>query len=226
MIVQSTPVRRIGLMLPSSNTVVEPEAHKLIPQDGSITLHFSRFRVTVIANDAASTRQFEFEPMLQAALLLADAKVDRIVWAGTAASWLGFARDEALAKAIESRCGIPATTAVIAINAQLLKLGAKRIGLVTPYVAAIEERIIENYRQWGVEVIASRRLDLSVNTDYAAVQPECIEAMSRDVASAHPDAVVIMCTNLRYGVRARDVSLAKNLPVIDSVAATISACLA
>ncbi len=221
---QPKPVQRIGLLLPSSNTVVEPEAHRLIPRDGSITLHFSRFRVTVISDDTGSTGQFELESMLQGALLLADAKVDHIAWAGTAASWLGFARDEALVEAIESRSGIPATTAVLAINSQLRKLGARRIGLVTPYVAAIEERIIENYRQRNVEVTASRRLDLTVNTDFAAVPEERIEAMARDVASARPDVIVIMCTNLRFGRRARDLSRILNLPVIDSVAATVSAC--
>ena len=123
---------RIGLLIPSSNTVVEPEATRLISQDESVSLHFSRLPVTTISADSASTRQFEMEAMLQAALLLADAKVDRIAWAGTAASWLGTERDEEFVRALESRCGIAATTSVIAINRRLVKTGARRLGLVTP----------------------------------------------------------------------------------------------
>jgi maleate isomerase len=218
-------VRRIGLLLPSSNTVVEPESQSLIPQDGSVTLHFSRFRVTVISDDSASSRQFEMESMLQPALLLADAKVDRIAWAGTAASWLGFDRDDELVGLITGRTRIPATTAVLAINAHLCRLGARRLGLVTPYIEALEQQIKANYRAWGAEVVASRRLNLTVNTDYAAVGPDTIEAMCRDVASARPDAIVIMCTNLGFARQAGTLSVGLGIPVIDSVAATLDACM-
>jgi len=222
----SRTIRRIGLLIPSSNTVVEPEAARLIPPDGSITLHVSRFRVTVISNDAVSLRQFEREAMLEAALLLADAKVDRIAWAGTAASWLGFDRDRSLAAAIQQRTGIPATTAVLAVNARLRGLGARRIALVTPYIADLESRIIENYRRSGIDVIDSRRLDLTVNTEIAEIGEPIIEEMVRAVAAAAPDAIVIMCTNLRFGVRSSVLSSNLGLPVIDSVAETVAACLA
>lgn len=221
----SPGIRRIGLLIPSSNTVVEPEAARLIPADGSVSLHFSRIRVTVISGEAASLRQFEADAMLEAALLLADARVDRIAWAGTAASWLGHERDEALVAAIDSRSGIKATTAVIAINTRLRQIGARRIGLVTPYVADLEDGIVANYRRLGIDVAASRRLDLTVNTDYAAVDEARIEAMVRAVATARPDAVVIMCTNLRFGVRSRELTAELGVPVLDSVALTVEACL-
>jgi maleate isomerase len=217
---------RIGLLIPSSNTVVEPEATRLISQDESVSLHFSRLPVTTISADSASTRQFEMEAMLQAALLLADAKVDRIAWAGTAASWLGTERDEEFVRALESRCGIAATTSVIAINRRLVKTGARRLGLVTPYVAALESRIIENYGRLGFEVVATRRLDLTVNTAYADVSEDSIEDMVRDVNAAGPDAIIVMCTNLRFAVRSQSLRREFATPIIDSVAATIDACLA
>lgn len=225
MIESPRKTRRIGLLIPSSNTVVEPEAARLIPQDGSITLHVSRFRVTIISNEAVSLRQFDSEAMLEAALLLADARVDRIAWAGTAASWLGFDRDQSLAAAIQHRTGIPATTAVLAVNARLRELGARRIALVTPYIAELESTIVENYRRSGIDVIESRRLDLTVNTEIAEVGEPTIEEMVRAVAPAAPDAIVIMCTNFRFGVRSRVLSSALGLPVIDSVAETVAACL-
>jgi maleate isomerase len=218
--------RRIGLLIPSSNTVVELEATRLIPQDGSVSLHFSRLPVTTISADSASTRQFEMEAMLQAALQLADAKVDRIAWAGTAASWLGTERDEEFVRAIESRCGIKATTSVVAINRRLVETGAHRLGLVTPYIAALENQIIDNYARLGFSVIAARRLDLTVNTDYADVSEDRIEDMVRDVNAAGPDAVIIMCTNLRFAVRSLRLRREFATPIIDSVAATIDACLA
>ena len=114
----------------------------------------------------------------------------------TAARWLGFEWDARIVKSIEGHTATRATTAVIAINMRLAALGAKRVGLVTPYVAAIEGKIIANYAAIGIEVVAAERLDLTENTAYAAVSPERVGAMVRTVAATRPDTIVIMCTNL------------------------------
>jgi len=221
----AAPARRLGLMLPSSNTIVEPEAVRLMPPEGGVTVHFSRLGVTLISDEQASLGQFAPPAMLQAARLLADAEVDLIAWAGTAASWLGFARDDTLVAAIERDFGIPATTALLAINRRLAELGARSIGLVTPYVAALEQQIRANYAAIGIRTEAAERLDLTVNTDYARVSPERIAALCRRVAVARPDAIVIMCTNLRGAPVAGDLAAELGIPVLDSVAVTVAHCL-
>jgi maleate isomerase len=220
-----TRPRRLGVIAPSSNTVLEPESQRLLPADGSVTMHVSRLRVTHIAADEASRAQFEFEAMLEAARQLADARVDLVLWSGTAASWLGFGRDERLVAAIEAETGIPATTALLAVNRALARLGARRIGLVTPYVAALEAAIVDNYAAAGIETVRSRRLDLTVNTDYAEVTPSAIAAMVRDVAAAGPDAVVIMCTNLAGSSVAPALAAETGVPVVDSVRVAVEDAL-
>ena len=220
-----TRARRLGLMLPSSNTTVEPEAFALMPPDGAVSVHFSRLGVTLISDEAASLGQFTPPAMLQAAGLLADAEVDLIAWAGTSASWLGFARDEALVAAIARDLGIPATTALLAINRRLAALGARSIGLVTPYIAALEQQISANYAAIGIATAAAERLDLTVNTDYARVTPAQIAGLCRRVAAARPQAIVIMCTNLQGAPVAADLAAELGIPVLDSVAVTIEHCL-
>jgi maleate isomerase len=217
--------RRLGIIAPSSNTVLEPQTARLLPADGSVTMHVARFRVTRIAADADSTAQFEFDAMLEAARQLADARVDLILWSGTAASWLGFARDERLTAAITADTGIPATTALLAVNARLSRLGARSIGLVTPYVEALEAAIVANYAGIGIETKARRRLDLTVNTDYADVTEDRIADMTRAVAAARPDAVVIMCTNLAGAAIAPMLEADLGVPVIDSVRAAVEHAL-
>ena len=39
---RGTAPKRLGMLVPSSNTVVEPETAKLLPTDGSVTTHVSR----------------------------------------------------------------------------------------------------------------------------------------------------------------------------------------
>lgn len=221
----ASKIHRLGILVPSSNTVVEMEAPKLIPKNESVTLHFSRFRVTVISDSSSSLAQFEQQAMFDAATLLADAEVDQIAWTGTAASWLGFERDQALCAAIRARTGIPTTTAVIAINAELSALGARRIALVTPYTAALEKQIIRNYASIGIKTVASEHLNLTRNTDMAAVTEERIAEMCRATSKTAPDSIIIMCTNLRGASISADLTAQLGIPVIDSVAATFQHCL-
>jgi maleate isomerase len=217
---------RLGMIVPSSNTVVETVMPSLLPADFPVSVHISRLRVRRVASDAGSTDQFRLSASLAAASLLADAEVDLILWNGTAASWLGFERDDALVRAVEAETGIPALTAVKAINQQLQALGARRIGLVTPYVAALEASIVANYRAIAIDVVSKERLDLTVNTDYAKVAEERVAGMVDRVAEQSPDAIVIMCTNLAGARVAEDRSRKLGIPVLDSVATAVSRSIA
>jgi maleate isomerase len=102
------------MLTPSSNTVLEPLVASMLAPLG-VTAHFARFRVVEITLGDAGLAQFDAEPMLAAAELLADARVDAIVWNGTSGGWLGLDRDAELCVAIEARTGIRATTSVLAL---------------------------------------------------------------------------------------------------------------
>jgi maleate isomerase len=218
--------KRLGMLTPSSNTVLEPETQRLLPPDGSVTVHVSRLRVTQISAEESSLQQFELDRVLSAADLLADAEVDLILWNGTAASWLGFERDRALVDAIEKRTGVDATTAVIALNERLTALGARRIGLVTPYIEAVETRIVANYRAAGFEVVAAVRANLTKNTSYAAIAPAEIADMVRAAARKPVDAILILCTNLAGARVADPLTNDLGIPVLDSVAVSVLHSLA
>jgi maleate isomerase len=216
---------RIGFVVPSSNTVVETLAPRLLPTDGSVSSHVARVRVTTISPTEATAARFYDGAILEAAEALAEAEVDLIVWHGTAAGWLGFDRDDALVAAIRERTGCPALTALRAVNARLAALGARRIGLVTPYVAELEARIAANYAEAGIAVVAAARLDLTCNTAFAEVRPERVAAMAAEVAAARPDAIVVLCTNLDGATVAARVTTELGVPVVDSVRETFAAAL-
>ena len=120
--------KRLGMITPSSNSVLEPVTCAMMANAAGVSAHFSRFRVTEIALDAAALNQFDASMMLPAADLLADAKVDAIAWNGTSASWLGVGRDRSLCAAISARTGAPATTSTLACIDAVAVLGATRVG--------------------------------------------------------------------------------------------------
>lgn len=212
----------IGMLTPSSNTVLEPITSLMLADTfPTTTAHFARFRVTSISLEAQSRGQFDQAPVIAAAELLADAKVDVIVWNGTSASWLGFERDEALCRAITARTGCPATSAILGLNDLLKQRGLSRLGLVTPYARDVQERIVANYAGAGVEIVAERHLGLTDNFSFALSTEEEIAGLCRDVAQAGPEAIAIVCTNMRGAFVAPALESELGMPVFDSVAFTL-----
>jgi maleate isomerase len=216
----------VGMLTPSSNTVLEPYTAALVaPLFPRVSVHFSRFRVTKIALDAASNSQFTLEPILQAAELLADARPDVIAWNGTSASWLGFDSDERLCDAVTKRTGIPATSAILGLNRLLATLGVRRLGLVTPYTSDVQHRIMANYAAAGIETVAERHSGRTDNFSFAEVSEAAIAGMCREVAAAKPDAIAIVCTNMRGPLIAPELEQELGIPILDSVAFTLWGCL-
>jgi maleate isomerase len=219
--VTMTPRKRIGVLTPSSNTALEPLTSAMVASVPGVTAHFARFAVTEISLSEASLRQFDDSRILEAARLLADARVDVIAWSGTSASWLGFDKDEQLCRRITEATGIPATTSVLALNELLAAQGARTLGLVSPYVDEVQRRIVANYASLGVEVVAERHLGISVNFEFGMVEPDALRTMLREAAAARPAALTVMCTNLGAAQLAAELERELDIPIYDSVATVV-----
>jgi len=212
---------RLGVLTPSSNTALEPLTSAIVAAVPGCSAHFSRFKVTEIALSTQALGQFDDSKILAAAELLADAKVDAIGWSGTSSGWLGFDADRRLCERITERTGLPATTAVLALNELMALRGVKRLALVTPYTTDVQQRIVDNYRTVGIEVVAERHLDIRVNHDFALVEPERLRALMREVAQARPEAITTFCTNLRAAPMAEAVEAELDIPLLDTVSTTV-----
>jgi maleate isomerase len=212
---------RLGVLTPSSNTALEPLTSALAACIPGCSAHFSRFKVTEIALSTQALGQFDDRKILGAAELLADAKVDVIGWSGTSSGWLGFDADRRLVERIRERTGIAATTAVLALNELLALRGVKRLALVTPYTGDVQQKIVDNYRRIGIEVVAERHLGIRVNHDFAQVAPERLLELMREVATAKPEAVTTFCTNLRAAPLAEAVEAELGIPLLDTVSTTV-----
>lgn len=201
-----TPRRiRLGILVPSSNTAMEPLITATIDTINSqiptshITAHFARFSVTQISLDEAARSQFDLPTMMQAVALLADAKVDAISWGGTSAGWLGLDTDVKLCEAIESQFGIPAATSTLALVDALHALGNPVVGLVTPYVAEMNEAIRKTFGSNGITIAEHDRfLAITDNHKISEVDGDQLNSMFYEVLAARDSlrVVIIFCTNL------------------------------
>src|ERR1700742_1491042 len=216
---------RLGMLTPSSNTALEPITSAMLAGIADVSVHFSRFKVTEIALSEAALAQFDDSEILRAAELLAHAKVDVIAWNGTSASWLGFDRDERLCERITAATGIKACTTVLAYRDLLLRLKTSRIGLVTPYTADVQDKIVANWGSQGLNCTAERHLSLADNFSFAEVPESEVAQLIEEVVREGSDAVVVLCTNMRGAASAESLERKLGVSVFDSIAVTLWACL-
>ena len=212
---------RLGMLTPSSNTVLEPISSAMLAELPEVSVHFGRFKVTEIALSQEALQQFDDTEILRAADLLAHAKVDVIAWNGTSASWLGFDRDERLCDRITSQTGIAACTSVLAFREIFERTGAKRIGLVTPYTDDVQAKIMANWSSAGFICSAERHAGLRDNFSFAQVREHTISDMIRSVAAQGCDAVAVVCTNMRAAPVVKSLEVELGIPVYDSIATTV-----
>lgn len=212
---------RLGVLTPSSNTALEPLTSAIVATLPGASVHFARFKVTEIALDPKALGQFDDSPILAAADLLADAKVDAIGWSGTAAGWMGFDKDELLVQRIRERTGIPATTAVLALNELLALRSIRRMSIVSPYTADVQQRIIENYRRAGIDVVSHTHENIRANHAFASIPPQRLLQRMGQVCQAQPEAIVTYCTNLHAAQLAAQVEDAWQIPLLDTVSTTV-----
>jgi maleate isomerase len=212
---------RLGMLTPSSNTTLEPVTAAMLASLPSVSVHFSRFRVTEIALTGDALAQFDDRPILAAAELLAHAKVDVIAWNGTSSGWLGFDADVRLCERIEAATGIRAATSMLALNEVLAATGVKRFGLVTPYIDAVQQRIVANYATLGIACDAERHLGIQDNFAFSEVSPETLAGLIRTVAADKPDAIGIICTNLPAAPLVAALEAELGLPIYDTIATAV-----
>lgn len=211
------PRTLLGVLTPSSNTVLEPLTSAILAETPDVTAHFGRFRVREISLRAEALDQFDVEPILSAADLLADAKVGSIIWSGTSSGWKGFDDDVSLCAAIEAKTGIVAGTSVLALNEIFEITGVERFGLVTPYLDEIQEAIIENYRAAGFACVAERHLRDRGNFSFSTYGEALVADMIREVAAAAPEAITVFCTNFRGARIADELEREIGIPIYDTV---------
>jgi maleate isomerase len=197
---------RIGILTPSSNTVLEPLSQKIIDQLPEVSVHFSRFTVHQIALSDKALAQFDNSKIIEAAKLLADAYVDVIGWSGTSSGWLGFEQDEKLCAEITAATGIPATTSVLALNKLITSLNITQLALVTPYATT------------GVDCSNERHLRQSHNAGFADIPVSTFDGMVGELVTSGAKHVSVFCTGLKAAQRVAFWEEQHGICVLDTVA--------
>ncbi|MDP6344019.1 MAG: aspartate/glutamate racemase family protein [Alphaproteobacteria bacterium] len=211
----------LGMLTPSSNTILEPTTMAMLQDLPQATAHFARLRVTEISLSENGLAQFDHPRFLAAAELLADAKCRTIAWNGTSAGWLGFRHDEELCRRIEATTGARATTSILANNDLFRRHGVEDFGLVTPYTDDVQARILENYADAGFRCRSERHLGIRDNFSFSEIPEAEVAGMCRQVAADGARAISIVCTNMRGAALAARLEDELDVTIYDSIAVVV-----
>lgn len=212
---------RIGLLVPSSNTSVETEFHRALPDE--VTLHVGRLFLTQVTPE--SVRRI-VEDMEGQAKLLASADVDLIVLGATLPSLLnGLGYDQQLIGKIEAATGKRATTTTTALVKALHRMGARRVVMGAAYDDTMNGVARSFLQASGFEVLDAAALGLVDNLRIGRLSSETAYELGCRIARPDADTIVLACTNwLTLDVIER-IESTTGMPVITTTQATLWAAL-
>lgn len=216
--------RKFGVIIPSTNTIVEPEFHAMsVP---GITAHTGRIHIRnqVLDSDEA------FQNLLLQIREEIGYTVDRIMTAepdymvmGMSAEtfWDGVEGNRKFIKQINERSGgLSVATGAEACERALKLFGVKKIGVVTPYQPIGDTNVVKFFSELGFEVAAIEGLKCPTAVAIAHVPEAELRAALHKVNGPDVDALVQVGTNLSMIRLADEMERIVDKPVIAINAAT------
>ena len=138
-----------GVLIPSTNTTVEIES-RLLP--ASYQAHFGRLMTSTPGRTFSPSCDEDIDYQSR---LLGAAKVSLVILAQTSASLFADDYDEVVTRRMSEGAGVPAITSAQAVGRAVRALGGRRIAIVSPYSAAVNERAGHYFKsKHGLDTVA------------------------------------------------------------------------
>lgn len=214
---------KIGLIVPSTNTINEPEFWRLAPK--GVTIHTGRATLLGKATEESYFRMAEAVKV--AADDLATAEVDVVAYGCTSGSIVCSLQD--IVTDLQERTKVPAVATAGAVVAALRALGAKCVAVATPYVDFVNESERRFLQDYGFDVASLLGLRLGETQEerrgIGRVPPEHIYRMAMACNRPEADTIFVSCTNLATLDVIAQIEADTGKPVVTSNQACFWACL-
>lgn len=190
---------RIGIVVPSTNTVVQPESEALRPR--GVTNHVARIttRERPLGTDQAFLEHME---LMRSGIAGA---IDQVVTAqpthlimGVAleAFWGGVGAAADFQTALERQAGVGVSMGSTALVAALTRLGLRKIAVLTPHQPRGDAMVRLYLEEAGFEIVRLIGLRCASPIAIAHTPVEQLRAALHDLAVAEAEAIVQVGTNL------------------------------
>lgn len=191
---------KFAVLVPSTNTSVQPEFDAMRPQ--GVTNH----TVRIVIPDDPVRDDADFErlmaridgALMQAVDVATTLRPDRLVLGVSAESfWDGPGGADRLQQKLEDHTGLPVTLAGDACQRALACYGSpRRIAIVTPYMPVGDDRVRRFFTDSGIEVVALKGLRCTSPVQIAHVSEAALRDALLEIDGPGVDAIVQVGTNL------------------------------
>lgn len=218
---------RIGVLVPFTNTNLEPDLMMMCPP--GCTLHFQRLG-GYDADEIPGSGQMAglgVSDISHDLRMTSGVRPDAVLYGCTSATLThGPAFDADLAEKIRARSGAHCITAAGALTGALKALGITRAGFSSPYLGEINEQAMGFLADNGVETVKCADIGRELgNYGQGELTPD--EVFDLALQADHPDAqaIVLSCTDMRAVEAIDRVEAALGKPVVSSNQAMMFALL-
>lgn len=212
---------KVGIVLPSTNTSMQPETDSL--RVNGVTNHASR----MLIQDQLMDKQAGFNSVLNnirtstgdAIHSLLTCKPDRVIIGVSPESyWDGPGSHERVMDSFLTMTGgVPVTTSPDAYRAAFKAFGnVKRIAVITPYLPVGDNTVSKFFTDSGYDVVAIQGLGAYSPAQISHISQEKIFQTIKEVDSADVEAIVQVGTNVAMARAATIAEAWLNKPVISN----------
>ncbi len=212
------PRARIGMIIPSVNSMTEPQFNHFAPP--GLGVHVARARV---AGEWKRPLTVMAEEIATSAKLLADVAPDLIVFHCTDTSMTQGPQGEGrILEIIKDATGIEALATSRLVLEALQALGLRRLLLLSPYKS--NQAVIDYLGATGFAVVHDVALGLK-SLEFAAVTPREWAELARKHDRSDTDGIFLSCTNTTQIEALAEIEEALGKPVVNSNQAVLWGCV-
>jgi len=210
-------VKRLGIVLPSGNTILEPEFYNLSLK--GVSFHFTRIENY---RDTEEELANMIDQAPNAAELLSHAKVSAIAFGCTAGSFLyGKNYDSKLINKMASRVTVPCISTSTAVIKALREMKIRKVMFLAPYEQWLTQKGFEFLESNGFEVVGSKHLNITDLQVMAGITSEKIVELAKKEIDKNCDGLFISCTAFKGMGAAEQLEKDLGIPVVTSNQATL-----
>ena len=200
--------KKIGIVVPSTNTIVGPECEPLRPR--GVTNHIARLTIQqkpIQASDSGYMAHVQamrdgIAPAIDQVATLAPDHV--IMGVAIEAFSGGVAAADALQRDLSTLAGVGVSMGSTAAVAALQRFKAKKIAVLTPHQPKGDETVRAYLQEAGFDVVKLTGLKCASPFAIAEVQPSTLRKVVRELDGSDVDAILQVGTNLAFGAVAAE----------------------
>ena len=225
----NTNIRRIGMIVPSSNVTMETEIPALLRAREAIlpdrfTFHSSRMRMKAVVKEELEAMDAD---SVRCATELSDAAVEVQAYACLVAIMsmgLGYHRtstEKLHAATVENGCPTPVLNSAGALVEAMKDHGFKKVSIICPYMKPLTKLVVDYIEHEGIEVQDFLALEIPDNLKVAGQDPTAPAELWRKLDLSGVDAIVASaCVQMPSLPSIEMIERASGLPTLSASVAT------